>query len=202
MFIYFIKLSSEIKQRITAQQLLQESEEKWRSLAKNAPSFLSIVNKEHIIEYINSPIPGLKHEDIIGHAVYEFIQPEYHDIARKMINNVFETGRPCKYESFASGPEGTMAYYDNRLGPIIISDIIIAVSIFGLDITERKLAEDSLRTSESKYRQLIQTASDAIYLLSADGKVLDVNHSACLMLNRTKDEMLRLDIYGTGCCIS
>lgn len=62
------------------------------------------------------------------------------------------------------------------------------------DISERKQAEEELIKSESKYRQLVQTASDAIYLISKDGKVLDFNPAACSMLGRTNEEILNLDI--------
>ena len=174
-FNYIMKLNSEIKQRLTAQKLLHESDEKWRSLAKNAPSFLTIVNKDHIIEYINSPVSGLKHEEVIGQTVYEFIQPEYHGIARKMINTVFETGQPSNYESLANGPEGTMAYYDNRLGPIIIADKTLAVSIFGLNITERRQAEEALRESEEKYRSMMESFADPLYICSPDLKIAYMN---------------------------
>ena len=125
------------------EESLRESEERWQSLARNAPSFLTIVGKDHNIEYINYPVPGLKHEDVVGRCVYDFVQPEYHDTARKTIESVFATGEPGNFESIATGPDGTLAYYDNRLGPIEINGDVTGISIFGMDITERKRAEEA-----------------------------------------------------------
>ncbi len=55
---------------------------------------------------------------------------------------------------------------------------------------------NQIRESESKFRNLIQTASDCIFLLSQDGKVIEANPSACSILGYSKDEILTLDIHG------
>ncbi len=48
--------------------------------------------------------------------------------------------------------------------------------------------------SEQKYRQLFETASDAIYLISENGKIIDANQGACSCLDRKKDEIRQLYI--------
>jgi PAS domain S-box-containing protein len=62
------------------------------------------------------------------------------------------------------------------------------------DITDRKQIEGKLKENEQKYRHLIETASDAIYLISQNGQFLDVNQAACKMLNRSKEEFLKFEI--------
>lgn len=47
---------------------------------------------------------------------------------------------------------------------------------------------------EQKYRQLFETVSDAIYLLSEKGKIIDANQGACNCLDRKKEEILQLYI--------
>jgi len=48
--------------------------------------------------------------------------------------------------------------------------------------------------SELKYRQLFETISDAIYLISEKGKIIDTNQGACTCLDRKKEEILQLYI--------
>jgi len=62
------------------------------------------------------------------------------------------------------------------------------------DITDRKQVEDKLKENEQKYRHLIETASDAIYLISENGQFIDVNQAACKMLSRNKEEFFKVNI--------
>jgi two-component system phosphate regulon sensor histidine kinase PhoR len=56
----------------------------------------------------------------------------------------------------------------------------------------RKQAEDALRANEVKYRTLFEASTDAIFLETMDGRVLDCNDRACQLHGYTKDEMLLL----------
>ena len=77
---------------------------------------------------------------------------------------MFISGQPCSYESVAIGPGGTLAYYDNQLGPVVTADEIIAVSIFAMDITGSKQAEQALQQSEKKYKLITETSQTGIYI--------------------------------------
>jgi PAS domain S-box-containing protein len=61
-----------------------------------------------------------------------------------------------------------------------------------LDITERKRMEQSLRESEEKFRSLFDSANDAVFILSPEGKFIDVNRNGFERLGYTKEEMLSL----------
>jgi PAS domain S-box-containing protein len=65
----------------------------------------------------------------------------------------------------------------------------------GWDVTDRRRAEDALRNSESRFRQLFENASDAIFLHETDGRFLDVNEQACRSLGYTRDELCSLKVF-------
>ena len=50
--------------------------------------------------------------------------------------------------------------------------------------------ENRVRSSEEKYRGFVEQANDAIFLLDAHGKVLEVNHRAEAMLGRPSAEII------------
>jgi PAS domain S-box-containing protein len=58
------------------------------------------------------------------------------------------------------------------------------------DISERKRAEEARRQEEKRYRRLFESHSDAIYLISNDGEILDANKSACRSLGRSKQSIV------------
>jgi PAS domain S-box-containing protein len=59
------------------------------------------------------------------------------------------------------------------------------------DITERKRAEETLRTSEVRYRRLFEAAKDGILILEADtGRITDVNPFLVELLGFSHSEMV------------
>jgi PAS domain S-box-containing protein len=64
-----------------------------------------------------------------------------------------------------------------------------------LNITDRILGEQSLKESEEKYRTLVNQASDAIYIINGEGKILTVNPSACKLSKYTEEELLKMEVF-------
>jgi len=62
----------------------------------------------------------------------------------------------------------------------------------GIDITERKQAEQQLRTSEDRYRTLFEYAPDGIVIADAGARYVDANSSACRMLGYARTELIGL----------
>ena len=72
----------------------------------------------------------------------------------------------------------------NRLGAVVSM----------IDVTHIKLAEEALRQSEDKYRILVESANDAIFILDVDGKFLEVNRTTYERLGYSKEEILSMSI--------
>jgi two-component system, cell cycle sensor histidine kinase and response regulator CckA len=58
-----------------------------------------------------------------------------------------------------------------------------------VDQTERLAAEDALRTSEARYRNLFQQTADGVLVLDNDGRIVDVNPAMAEFLGRSADEL-------------
>ncbi len=58
------------------------------------------------------------------------------------------------------------------------------------DISGRKRAESAIRASEQRVRALIENAKDAIYVLSTEGVVLQVNRAVEVLQGRPRDEIV------------
>jgi PAS domain S-box-containing protein len=55
-------------------------------------------------------------------------------------------------------------------------------------------SEDALRTSEERFRTLVDHATDAIFLYDEEGIVLDVNRQACEALGYTREELIGMHV--------
>jgi PAS domain S-box-containing protein len=63
------------------------------------------------------------------------------------------------------------------------------------DITENKKAQQALIESEKKYRQIVETAQEGIWLIDENHKTTFVNDKMCQILEYTQNEMIGREIY-------
>ena len=91
---------------------------------------------------------------------------------------------------------GTFAmYYRQPHKPSIneLQLVEIASHLAGLAI-ERTQVEETLRQSEERFRRLFEQSSDAIFIHTLDGRMLDVNNRACEMLGYDMNQLLTLSV--------
>jgi len=64
-----------------------------------------------------------------------------------------------------------------------------------IDITERKLAEQAISESESRYRMLFENAKDIVTTLELDGRIVSINPAAREILGYEPEELIGKTIY-------
>jgi PAS domain S-box-containing protein len=175
------------------ERTLLESKENWKSLVENAPNMITMVDQNGIIKFINRTVRGLSKKEVIGKSVYDFVEPDYHEIARKSISGVFENGISTSFESRALGPNDTISWYDVQVGPIKQKDMVVAVSMIISDISHRKNAESALKESEERYKSLVESTFEGI-AIHEDGKILEANSAFCKLGGYDPSEIFGMDI--------
>ncbi|MFC1984915.1 PAS domain S-box protein, partial [Chloroflexota bacterium] len=127
---------------------LKESEGKWRSMVDNAPNSIILVDRDKKIQFINHVVTGLAAESIIGKSIFDYIQPEYHETVRKVVDKVFQTGEIGIYEIKGTGPDGSTSWYETSTGPLIHGGQITGVIQIVSDVTERKQMQTQIITND------------------------------------------------------
>lgn len=61
---------------------------------------------------------------------------------------------------------------------------------FMIDVTDRREAEEELRAAETRFRTLVDHASDGFYLSDDQSRVIDVNEATCHMLGYSREELI------------
>ncbi|WP_232224619.1 hybrid sensor histidine kinase/response regulator [Leptospira fainei] len=91
---------------------------------------------------------------------------------------------------------GTFAIYYKKVHKPKDRDlrlIFFAAYLVRLAIQYQKF-EEGRSKSESKYRDLVENASDGIFVANTDGKLLEINPSGSKMLGYSREELLTLNI--------
>jgi PAS domain S-box-containing protein len=181
-----------------AEETLQESEEKYRTLVESSLQGITIFQDEHLV-FANPAIAELFGYTVEGlvslppEDVTALLHPEDRALVMGRIRDrLAGKAAPPRYEFRVIQKSGTMRWVEVSSVPIQYGGkpaVLTAV----LDITERKQAEEALRQSEGKYRQLFELESDAIFLIDNEtGDILELNLAASALYGYTREELLSM----------
>ena len=110
---------------------------------------------------------------------------------------------PMGNHKYSSDIQSLLWRYNIRSYPVLNDDGEVGgVVEFSSDITERKRAEEGLQQSEAKFRELFNSAGDAIFILDLEGRFLEVNQAACdhniAIQGEVREQLLELIPYSHG----
>ncbi|WP_292388694.1 PAS domain S-box protein, partial [Methanosarcina sp. UBA5] len=101
-------------------------------------------------------------------------------------HKVLETGQSHHWE--VSGPDGS--YYDAYNLPFTDVDGSPMILEMDIDVTEQKKAEERLQESEEKYRNIVETANEVIFVTDNKAVITYVNPKTIDMLGYTLEEVI------------
>ncbi len=157
---------------------LAPGDPQWHSLAANTPVFVVILDRDHRIRFVNHTEPGESPDEVIGKTPYDYCLPEYHDNARRCIEQVFSTGKPTSYETEAARPNNERVWYQAYLGPIFDKGEVVAVSLIAENITARKQVEQERDRTHAILNAAIECLPFDFFALDSDGRYMLANAAA------------------------
>lgn len=175
------------------EEALRESEAKYRSLVENFIDGIAIVQGVEI-RFVNRALPKMfgcqSEHEMIGYRFPDFVSPEYRDMMVKR-GSAREGGKDeiNHYEFKALRKDGTEFDAEIFVGTVVYQGSIARQGIIR-DITERKKAEEALRKSEQRYRDLYDNAPDMYHSLDINGIIIECNETEARMLGYKKEEII------------
>jgi PAS domain S-box-containing protein len=102
------------------------------------------------------------------------------------VEKTLKTGEPHDVVDFSSYKKNwVLRSYPVRDETGALSGVVEIVT----DITERRRAEEAMRLSEQKFRELFENANDMIFLLDVKGKILSCNAAAARTYGYEPEQM-------------
>jgi PAS domain S-box-containing protein len=180
---------SAIKKMIHAEKASQESEEKYRDLVNNAIVGIYKTNLRGDILYVNKALWRMlefkSQEEMIRQGVLtRYKNPQDREI---MLENLKAKGR-------VEGFETELLTKTGKTIGILLSATLEGDTISGMimDINERKKAEQALKESEDKFRNLAEKSPNMIFI-NLRGKVIYANYKCEEVMGYKREEFYSPD---------
>ncbi|MEI7491518.1 MAG: PAS domain S-box protein [Bacteroidota bacterium] len=199
----FVGVSRDITQRKEAENLLTESEEKFRAITNTAQDAIISIDEYGKVVFWNPSAErlfGFPSEEVLGKNVHELIAPpEYLEAATRGVTGFINSG--CG-NAIGKTIELTAKRKSGEKFPIELSLSLMkfrganhAIGIIR-DISERKFVEDErkkseelLKKSEEHYRTLFTTMAQGVVYQDATGNIFLANPAAERMLGLSHDKI-------------
>ncbi|HEY6832942.1 MAG TPA: PAS domain S-box protein [Pseudolabrys sp.] len=162
-----------------AQEAVSSRERELRLLVETIPALVWRAGPDGNIDYVNKRVLdylGAQLGDVAGWRWVEKAHPD--DVAFKITNwlKSLESGNPHDVVCRFRGADGRYRWFNVRGEPLRASDGTV-LSWYGvlIDIDDRRKAEEALRESEFKLRQILETVPSLLWSTGPDGEPTYVN---------------------------
>src|SRR5829696_1244464 len=200
----FSLVTQDITEKKAAERNLEEAEDRLRTLVEHVPAitYTGEVGGDHALDYVSPQI-----EEVLGYSPGEVMaDPDHwtkmlHPHDKRWVlaedRRTGETGDPFALEYRVFTRNGSVIWLRDEA--MLVRDEEgnpVHWQGFMLDVTKRKKAEEKLRESEELYRNVVEQASENIFLMDPYTRhILQANASFHHSLGFEAEELRRLTLY-------
>jgi len=188
---FYEGMVSDITSRKEMEQELRAKQEKLQALLDYTPALICI--KDSAGRYL---LANRKHEEvrnggrrIMGKTVAEVFPP---DLARDINledSLVLEEGQARTYQRIISNEDGARHYMTVKFPLYGDGGQPDRVGSISYDVTDLERVREALRQSEEKFRIMIQTSPDLIWLIDPQGVLVEVNSASRELIGYEPEEL-------------
>jgi PAS domain S-box-containing protein len=186
----------DITERVQAEQAMRESEERYRALVEQSSDGIILVDIETRRIFEANPA----YQKLLGYTAEELTSLTLSDVTTSSdesidvnIQSVLTKGHHFIGERQHRRKDGTLVDVEASINLISYSGKKVLCAVIR-DITERKQAEQAMRRSEQRYRELFDNANDLVYTHDLQGNFTSLNKSGERITGYTREEAVRMNI--------
>jgi len=170
-------------ERIRADQALRDSDQRFRELFESSPDAVFVEDLNGTVLDINPAacrLHGVAREGLIGRNVSNLVPPDRREEAARDFKALVE-GRLEQIEGASYSQDGRVVPVEVRASRFDYAGQP-AVLLHVRDITDRKLAEAALRSSEMLFHSVWENSVDGMRLTDENGIIVAVNDAFCKLV--------------------
>ncbi|MBN2174013.1 MAG: PAS domain S-box protein [Bacteroidales bacterium] len=171
---------------------LNKRDEQYKTLFNFSPSGILIEDEKGVIIDVNPAfchMMGYTRSELVGQKVHLLAHPDAVENVDKNIKTLL-SGKNLKHVEKSIKKDGSISFMELNERMMRLPDGRKGVVCMVEDITQRKLAEETIKNSEESYRGLFDSTTDAIYIQDKEGIFMDVNKGAEKMYGYPREYFL------------
>lgn len=191
-------LENEVKQSRREIETLQKSEAYLQAILNNTNLPIYLKDNGYRYIFVNRQYEKLAHvtlDEIKGKEDYDIFPAPVAKLFRSQDEEVRECKALIEFTETVPLPDGELTFITAKFPLYDTSGSLYALGGVCTDITDRKLAEDLLKESEKKYRQIYDNLIDAYYEASMDGIILEISPSIENFSKYKQEELIGKSLY-------
>jgi two-component system cell cycle sensor histidine kinase/response regulator CckA len=191
------ELKREIAQRERAESRLAKSEKKYRRLVETAGDIIYQTDRKGVFTLVN-PVglktTGYSAKELIGKNYLDLIPLDHREAVERFYGVQFVKRVPLTYHEFPMVTKrGETIWLGQNVQLLTEDETVAGFQAIARDITDRKRAEEALRESETRYKDLFDHAIDCLYTVDLNGTFTSGNEAAIRLLGYSREELVRLN---------
>ena len=194
----FTAIIRDITQRKQDENKLRQSEEDFRGLVEATTQYVwQLDARGNLREFPQwwVDLTGQPYDLSLNYGWTDYVHPDDREEVYKTYVAALESRKPVVLTLRLRDRNGNYGHYAARAVPIFNDDGTFRKWICSLsDITERMKAEEALRESEARYRELFDSANDIIYTQDLDEKFTSINAAVQAVTGYTPEEIIGNDL--------
>ena len=178
-------------------EALQESEERFRELLEHANDIIFTLDFAGRIISINKGgerTLGYSRNELVGTSIWPIVPPHARGPAQKRLAEKSSGGGSTSYESEVTTKDGRAILLEMSSHTLMRGGRPSEVLVVARDVTQRRRAEEALRESEERFRELFEQANDAVCLTTMEGDFIAVNPAAERIFGRSHHELSTMNL--------
>ena len=192
-----IEVTMEITERKKTEELMKQSELKYKRLFNDDLTGNFVISLDGTIELCNPAMAKIFGFDSVDELMKSNISEFYKNKKdrEKLLDLIREKKKVERYEQEHITHDGrVISLIKNVIGEFDENGVLTRLKGYLFDDTERKRAEDELQKKEKRYRTLFNVSPSGIVLADLDGIIIDLNESFCKSVLYTRDELIGKNI--------
>ncbi|MFA5834118.1 MAG: PAS domain S-box protein [Bacteroidota bacterium] len=177
---------NDITERKRAEEILKESEKKFRSVVEDAVENIFTIDIKGHFTYAN-PITlqstGYSFEELRHLRYSDLVEPKYKNAIQRIYLRQYQLRKEFVTTEFPFRTKtGDIKWFNQNTRLIIENGTVKGFFSIARDVTERRIAEEKLRESEERLRLSIQAANQGLFDLNIQTGEMIVNPEYAIML--------------------